>query len=205
MRHLLLLLALLPAASAAQVSSPQSGSREAQAEAAAQNAMAAMNEAAAAAEAQLDNDPCIRREPGVIHMIPYRECVDLLPPERMHGVWYVGLEESGYVPDATTAPAQRFQATDRKLLENETWLDVDRAGSEAAWRQAGALPEGHGTLAMAIDFVGRRARMEGHYGHDGAPRLIVVDRIIALRPIRRVRTWVEFPICVDTCNWRRRP
>jgi hypothetical protein len=204
MRHLILLLALFPAASAAQVTSSQGGSREAQAEAAVRDAEAAMNEAAAAAQAQLDNDPCIRRGDNVISSIPYRECVDLLPPERMHGVWYVEMEGSGFLPGATTAPEQRFQATDTILPENQTWLDVDRTSAEAAWRQAGALPEGHGTLAMAIDFIGRRARVEGHYGHGGTARkLIVVDRIISLRPIRRVRTWVEFPMCVDRCGWRR--
>jgi hypothetical protein len=162
-----------------------------------------MNAAAAEMQAQLDSNPCIRREGDVISSVPYRECVDLLPAERMHGVWYVEMEGSGFLPDATTAPEQRFQATDTKLPENETWLDVDRAAAEAAWRQAGALPEGHGTLAMAIDFIGRRARNEGHYGHGDARKLIVVDRIISLRPIRWVRTWMEFPICVDTCGWRR--
>jgi hypothetical protein len=200
MRHLILLLALFPVASAAQVTSPQGGSREVQAEAAVRDAEAAMNEAAAAAQAQLDNDPCIRRGDNVISSIPYRECVDLLPPERMHGVWYVALEESGFLPGATTAPAQRYRATDRELPENETWLDVD--DWNAALRQAGPLPGGYGTLALAIDFVGRRPRnTEGRrYGHGGAPRLVVVDRIISIRPLRRVRTWVEFPFCVNTCG-----
>jgi hypothetical protein len=203
MRHLLLLLALLPAASAAQVTLPQSGLREVQAEAAMRGAEAAMNEAAAEAQALLDNDPCIRSEGNVIRSLPYRDCVDLLPPERMRGVWYVALEESGFLPGATTAPAQRYWATDRPLPEHEIWLDVDHM--DAALRQAGPLPEGHGALALAIDFVGRRPRNnEGSYGHGGGARkLIVVDRIISIRPIRRVRTWVEFPMCVETCGQRR--
>ena len=91
-------------------------------------------------------------------------------------------------------------------LKADREVDVPLSETGPPYRmRAGPLPGGYGTLALAIDFVGRRPRnAEGRrYGHGGAPRLVVVDRIISIRPLRRVRTWVEFPICANTCGRQR--
>ena len=143
---------------------------------------------------EVPTERCLYREDNVIRSLPYRDCVELLAPERIRGTWFVGLEESGFLPEGAPLPAVRVIGRGPTPPEMDTHLDV-------GWRETLELlesvpqPEGEGTTARyAVEFIGRRARFAGCYGHgDLAHRLIVVDRFLSIRPAGRVMTRIEFP------------
>jgi hypothetical protein len=111
-----------------------------------------------------------------------RDCPDLLPAVRMRGVWVTGFERSGFVPDATEAPLYSDPSPDR------IWLDFDDSSPPDPALRA-ELDKMRTTAAVAIEFVGRRSRSPGNYGHLGGARdMVVVERIISARilgPLRR--------------------
>ena len=101
-------------------------------------------------------------------------------------------------------PAVRVVTMSEYPPENDTHLDV-------GWPERLELlervpePEGEGdTRRYAVEFIGRRARHAGAYGHGGvASRLIVVDRMLSIRPAGTVTTRIEFPGL--RCNLRDCP
>jgi hypothetical protein len=131
-------------------------------------------------------NPCvIRVDNDHVLMRPMRNCLDLMPQERFQGVWYTGFEESGFVPNATTAPAVR-------LLNRETarepmvMLDMPREVSDRLWT---AMPHAmRGTMAVRIAFFGRREK-QPRFGE----QIIIVDRVERMRILGRVRTLVDLP------------
>jgi hypothetical protein len=107
------------------------------------------------------------------------DCVDFLPAERMRGIWVSGFETSNFVPDAT-APPRAGDAGWQAI-----WLDFARGAAPDRDLQLEA--QRLGRAAVAIDFVGRRARIAGSYGHMGSARgLVIVDRIISIRILGRL-------------------
>jgi hypothetical protein len=101
-------------------------------------------------------------------------CVSWGASEHMQGVWVTGFEVSNFIPDATQAPGRddtNWQGTWLTFASGSTpdpsiWTERDRMGG----------------AAVAIDFVGRRSRSGGIYGHlGGANQIVIVDRIISMR------------------------
>jgi hypothetical protein len=135
---------------------------------------------------------CTIDEGDVIRSRPYRECVDLLPMEVIRGTWFVGLEESSFLPEGQPLPAVRVVSEQATPAEMATWLDV-------GWPKLDEIlanvpgPGGEGdTNRYTVEFLGRRAREPGEYGHGGLARhLIVTDRMLSIAPAGRVRTRIE--------------
>ena len=107
-------------------------------------------------------------------------CDALSPAERMRGVWVTGFERSGFIPDATEAPARDDVRAQR------IWLTFARgaAPNRSVWAERDSRG---GQAFFAIEFVGRRTQgtgLGGGYGHlNGAETLVVVDRILSMRVI----------------------
>ncbi len=135
---------------------------------------------------QAPRDPCTRQEDGIIYSLPYRDCVELLPPERIRGTWFAGLEESGFLPEGAPLPATRVVGRGPLPPEMNVHLDV---GWPRMIELLESVPEPQGdgdTSRYTVEFVGRRARYPGEYGHGGlAEKLIVVDRMLSIRAARR--------------------
>jgi hypothetical protein len=137
-------------------------------------------------------DPCERR--GLIGDHRYsasyrpRDCLELEPARVMRGIWFTGMEESGYIPGVQTVNLHREMNPRSVNPEFETFLDIDE---DEAWsRLGGARPEG--TIAVAITFVGRRARPE--HRDDGIyDQTVVVDAVLSGHVLGRVTTRLCFP------------
>jgi len=117
---------------------------------------------------------------------PLRDCLDLMPQERMHGIWYTGFELSRFVPGAVSPPAVRVVNME---TVREPWNELDLPW-EVSRRLWAAVPEAaYGTLAVRIDFLGRRSKPR-----PGVPvTTIVVDRVYSMRVLGTVRTWMDLP------------
>jgi len=105
----------------------------------------------------------------------YENCVDFLPAERMRGVWISGFERSSFVTGDGTMPDPR-----RSNLSG-TWLTfASGARPDPALRaEMDAL---RGVAVVSVEFVGRRSRAPGGFGHmGGAEHLVIVDRMISAR------------------------
>ena len=142
--------------------------------------------------ASLDGDPCSRREGGMIVQLDYRDCVELLPPERIRGTWFVGNEESDFLPEGVEVESVRLLSETKTPPEMDTWLDVEWP-KQLEYVDSVPEPKGIGdTLTYEVEFIGRRARDVGQYGHGGlATHLIVLDEMLSIRPVKKVRTRVE--------------
>jgi hypothetical protein len=144
-------------------------------------------------------NPCIIDEGDNRRFRHYRDCVDLLPQERMQGVWYQGFDESGFVPNATTAPAGRIMGIHWVNPEFHTFLEADR---EAEPHLPPPARFDSMTNAWLIDFVGRRAKHPGHYyaGQWGDDHnLVVLDRLISIRLLGPVVTRLDPAGCNGHC------
>ena len=108
-------------------------------------------------EKRMEANPCLRREGEAWAHVGWRNCLKFKPAERMHGVWYLGFEESGFVPNVDTVPVTR-DLLKRESREFQTFLEVV---SFQVLKQLG-LPEGDGcTRAIAIEFIGRKSAGPG--------------------------------------------
>ena len=107
--------------------------------------------------------PCVRED----KLLPTGECYEMLPAHRWRGVWEDHLEGQVFCPGAATqCPAGG----------SGIWLDYASAKRPAGWTPGGVY---------AIDFIGRRTKFEGGYGHMGASRhAMVVDRMISMKQLQ---------------------
>jgi hypothetical protein len=117
-------------------------------------------------------NPCFRRVGNVWHHVGEGNCVELLPPQRMRGVWIYDFEESSFIPNAVSIPRAdnrvRFRVNLQVVPE-----DIARA-SRTQLNMRGAR-------AFAIDIIGRRSKNSGPYYIGGDEYIVVVDRIISAR------------------------
>lgn len=143
-------------------------------------------------------DPCMLDDGVVISSRPLRDCVDLLPQERMHGVWYSGLEFSEFVRNATSAPPIRTLRLNAPAADRPAYLEMDR---ETAMRIPTIPPPYWAqNYAWLIDFVGRRSKHPGGYAMSGEDEdLVVVDRLISVRLLGPALTRLDAPGCTGDC------
>lgn len=110
----------------------------------------------------------------------YEHCVEFGAPERMRGHWITGFEVSTFWAEGE----QGADGPGRPI----TWLVFAAASPPDPGLFAGRERIG-GPVAIRIEFIGRRARRLGRYGHLGiAENLVIVDRIIStefIGPVRR--------------------
>lgn len=100
-------------------------------------------------------------------------CMPYSPPQRLVGVWIVGLESSKFYPDVST-----YEET--LSLPDEIWLET----SEPVPSEVTEAGQGAGTRAYSIAFTGRRSLCEWGYGHWGmTPHEVVAQRILSLQPL----------------------
>ena len=107
-------------------------------------------------------------------------CVDFGAPQRMRGHWITGFEVSSFWAEGE----QGADGPGRPL----TWLTF-AAASPPDPALFDRRDRAGGPVAIRIEFIGRRARRPGHYGHlGGYEHLVIVDRIISTEfvgPLRR--------------------
>jgi hypothetical protein len=94
-------------------------------------------------------------------------------PQRLTGVWVVGLEYSGFFTNASSYEETRGHA-------DGIWLRAEPSPSP----EVTAAGQGAGTRAFAVDLIGRRSLCDFSYGHMGmSPQEVIAERIIAMRPL----------------------
>jgi hypothetical protein len=125
---------------------------------------------------------CYRREGDFKVHVGWRNCLDFEAPKRMHGVWYNGFEESGFVPNVNTVSLDRDVVKDRHRPEFDTFLDT----GDLDIRKFGIPPYRHCTQAIAIDFVGRRSQKRGPYYTGTDNHVVAVDKLLSARLIGEV-------------------
>lgn len=117
--------------------------------------------------------PCSREttEGGYkfIETIPTDQCVRMLPPQRLRGLWRNEFEGSRFCP----APAQEcsFDTPGDRI-----WLNFAADLPEVRIHPVGGLYE--------IEFTGRRTVYKGPYGHLGvSDHEVIVDGVVAMRMV----------------------
>ena len=111
----------------------------------------------------------------------YEHCAEFLPAERMQGVWVTGFEQSGFIPGPAALPDPADPRRSR------IWLDF-AAGSPPDPALRRELDAMRTTAAVAMEFIGRRGRHPGRYGHlGGAREVVIVDRIVSMRILGPLR------------------
>lgn len=139
-------------------------------------------------ERQLEKNPCVRRNGNVWESLRYRDCLEFLPAERMHGVWFYGFEESGFIPNVDKVELTR-DLMGGNNPEFEILLEIDRS---QAIRDFGVPPIKNGcTQAIAVEFIGRRSAKSGPYYTGPKDDVIAVDRLLSARPLGIVSS--KFP------------
>ena len=138
-------------------------------------------------EEEYSKDPCLKKQDGTWHHIRWRNCLSFLPAERMHGVWYVGVEESGFVPDANNVPLIRD--IDGRNREIETFLDATDVASDVK-RLTGQPDRERCTRAFRLEFIGRRSAGMGLKEDEISivKQVIVVDRLLSAMYLGKMRT-----------------
>lgn len=156
-------------------------------------ALNAQQQADAESDAFHAADPCFwlettRDGSRISRSMPPGDCMAMEPAAVMHGIWYDGFEERGFVPNATTAPTRRVFSRRRDDPEFDTSLWLDRAEAERAARNARSGP---GTRTVLITFVGRRAKPYRYRSGGRGDALIVVDRLLTWREIGAIEDFVD--------------
>ncbi|MCL6679919.1 hypothetical protein LZ519_11425 [Sphingomonas sp. RG327] len=101
-------------------------------------------------------------------------CFEMLPAQRWSGLWDHGWEWSNFCPMPTR---QQCHWNEGSLQEapRGTWLTFS-----ANAHLLRDLPDG----VHRIEFIGRRTKVPGNFGHENDyEHLMVVDRIISIRAI----------------------
>jgi hypothetical protein len=115
-------------------------------------------------------------------ILNYEHCVEFGAAERMRGTWITAFEISSFW-------AEGEQGADGPGRP-QTWLTFAAASPpDPALEARLARMDDASAAAVRIEFIGRRARRPGHYGHMGSyEHLVIVDRIISaqiLGPLRQ--------------------
>ena len=112
--------------------------------------------------------PAAPAGPCVAPLMPGAEAnCDFGAQERMQGVWVRGFEQSAFLSGEASLPGRDYATRDH------AWLDfADGVLPDPAIRSE--LDKVSGTVAAAIEFVGRRSRAPG------SP-IVIVDRIVSMR------------------------
>jgi hypothetical protein len=122
--------------------------------------------------------PCSVKEKskfGVAYAsIPLDQCYKMDAPRRWRGVWRNDFEGSQFCPGGSASCGYESVAERKGPI---AWLDF--AGplpAELKPRRGGGL--------YSIDFIGRRTKYRGFYGHAGmSDEAIIVDRIISMEEL----------------------
>jgi hypothetical protein len=95
------------------------------------------------------------------------DCFEMQPAQRWTGLWEIGWEWTNFCPDPTTKCDW--------MSGHGTWLTF----AKDAYHDP-VLPDG----TYRIDFVGRRTKVPGYFGHQGEyEHLMVVDHVISIQKI----------------------
>ena len=114
----------------------------------------------------------------LIETLDWDDCYRFDRPTRMRGVWLVALEDSEFLPGATTAPKVRdLLARDKVFLDG--WPEAHSSLPPALEGEDVRSP-----AAYAIEFIGRRSSYPGEYGMAGEPSMVIVDRLLSARAIK---------------------
>ncbi|NTS66771.1 hypothetical protein HRV97_16645 [Sphingomonas sp. HHU CXW] len=125
--------------------------------------------------------PCSTYRDGAIHGLATAKCVKMTRPQRFRGIWADHFKAQAFISAGSTPPPwpngklppAEWRAQYDRARAATIWLDVDRDKVPVGWHRAEQRP--------VIDFIGRKTRYPGHYGHLGmAGHEIVVDRILSL-------------------------
>jgi hypothetical protein len=93
-------------------------------------------------------------------------CFAMTPAQHWSGLWQTGWEWSNFCPD----PAKECDW----MSKRGTWLIFAK--------EVSGLPDRLEDGVYRIDFVGRRTKMPGNFGHMGSyDHLMVVDRLVSIR------------------------
>lgn len=130
------------------------------------------------ADAHLAADPCWRREGSGWHYST-GHCTEMLPAQRITGVWVTGFEESSFFPGNTALPDRNDPRRFRITLE----VNADRVGEMAGRGSADfRRTTDPGYQAYALTFVGRRTRHPLIIDCDGGREYVfIADRIESSR------------------------
>lgn len=105
---------------------------------------------------------------GVTQWMDNPDCFDMLPPQRWTGLWNTGWEWTNFCP----APANNCPSSSEK---GDIWLAIARDAY-----QGPELADG----VYRIDFIGRRTRVPGYFGHlNQYDHLMVLDRLISIQKV----------------------
>jgi len=100
-------------------------------------------------------------------LVDRSDCFDMMPAQRWSGLWEHGWEWTNFCPD----PAKECEWMSKRGI----WLKF----AEGA-RPKSDIPWG----LYRIEFVGRRTKVRGNFGHTNAyDHLMVVDRLISIKTI----------------------
>lgn len=95
----------------------------------------------------------------------------MLPSQRWRGIWNAGWEWSNFCPYPAATCSVSFE-------KNEIDLRIDSS----------RFPEAKQDGTFEIEFVGRRTKIKGHYGHLGQyPQMMIVDRLIGLKKLKEAQ------------------
>lgn len=106
-------------------------------------------------------------------------------PQRSRGIWLDDFEGQAFTPAGSTSPV--WPDSNLPLAERRAQYALpcrhDLAGPRSRQAARRLAPR-----RAAINFIGRKTRYAGHYGHMGmAGHEIVVDRILSIKPCLDVK------------------
>lgn len=127
-------------------------------------------------------EPCTYHiETGVIGSLPIDQCYKMEPARRYRGIWIDAFEDQQFIPEGTKAPewprsnpkTSEWRKEADRAIAGTIWLDVEPAKLGHKWKQGGRR--------TFIEFVGRKTKFRGNYGHMGMfGQEIIVDHVISL-------------------------
>lgn len=137
-------------------------------------------------EAIVRNLPCAHELPstspsGFFEFLPTQECYKMDRPRRFRGVWIDEFEGQEFVPDGQAKlewPRSGVRPEERERVRaTKIWIDFSLVGGGRKFRDRGGGKS-------QVEFIGRKTRYAGSYGHMGLfAHYIIVDRVISVRDI----------------------
>lgn len=110
------------------------------------------------------------------HYVGDLKCWPFSKPQRLVGLWLIGLEASEFYPNART-----LQDIDNR--RPQIWLE---SGLLEGRPELLAAAQGAGTRVYAVDLEGRQSVCNGMFGHFGIyPRQVIAERFYSMRLLPR--------------------